>query len=60
MPAYAIWLAVDGSPHAERANDLVRRLAADGGDEVIVLHVIEVMPMRGGVDRELDEDHEAV
>lgn len=53
-------LAVDGSPHAERAAQLVRRLAAAADDEVVVLHVIEVMPMRGGVDRELDHDREAV
>ena len=53
-------LAVDGSPHAERAAELVRRLAADGGDEVVVLHVTEVMPMRGGVDVDLDHDREAV
>jgi nucleotide-binding universal stress UspA family protein len=55
-----ILLAVDGSPHAERAAELVRRLAGGGGDEVVVLHVTEVMPMRGGVDVDLDHDCEAV
>jgi nucleotide-binding universal stress UspA family protein len=53
-------LAVDGSPHAERAAELVRRLAADGGDKVVVLHVTEVMPIRGGVDVDLDQDREAM
>ncbi|HET7516498.1 MAG TPA: universal stress protein [Actinomycetes bacterium] len=53
-------LAVDGSPHAERAAELVRRLAADSGDEVVVLNVTEIMPVRGGVDVELDQDREAM
>ena len=53
-------LAVDGSPHAERAAELVRQLAKDGGNKVVVLHVIEVMPMRGGVTVELDQDRDSV
>jgi hypothetical protein len=39
-----ILVAVDGSPCAE----LGRRLAGDSGDKVVVLHVTEIMPMRGG------------
>lgn len=54
-----ILLAVDGSPHAERAAELVRQLAKDGGNTVVVLHVIEVMPMRGGVTVELDQDRDS-
>jgi len=50
-----ILLAVDGSPHAERAAELARRLAGDG-DEVVVLHVVETMPVRGGPAVELDLD----
>jgi nucleotide-binding universal stress UspA family protein len=49
-----ILLAVDGSPHAELAAKLTQRLAIDGGDEVVVLHVTEIMPMRGGTSVELD------
>jgi nucleotide-binding universal stress UspA family protein len=53
-------LAVDGSPHAERAAELARRLAGEGGDSVVVLHVTEIMPIRGGVDVDLDHDREAM
>jgi hypothetical protein len=42
-----ILLAVDGSPYAERAAELTQRLTADG-DEVVVLHVTEIMPIHGG------------
>jgi nucleotide-binding universal stress UspA family protein len=52
-------LAVDGSPHAERAAELTRRLAGESGDSVVVLHVTEVMPIRGGVDVDLNQDREA-
>jgi nucleotide-binding universal stress UspA family protein len=55
-----ILLAVDGSPHADRAAELVRRLAGDGGDEVVVLHITEVMPMRGGVSVELHQDRDGM
>jgi nucleotide-binding universal stress UspA family protein len=50
-----ILLAVDGSPYAKRAAELVRRVAA-GGDVVVVLHVKEVMPMHGGVNIEWDHE----
>ena len=53
-------MAVDGSQHADRAAALERRLAGDSGDEVVVLHVTEVMPMRGGVAMELNQDREGV
>jgi nucleotide-binding universal stress UspA family protein len=53
-----ILLAVDGSPHAELAAKLTQRLASEGGDEVVVLHVTEVMPMRGGTSAELDGGRE--
>ena len=52
-----ILLAVDGSPYAQRAAELVRRLAA-GGDKVVVLHVTEIMPIHGGTAVELDLDRE--
>jgi nucleotide-binding universal stress UspA family protein len=55
-----ILLAVDGSRQPERAAELVRQLAKDGGNKVVVLHVIEVMPMRGGVTVELDQDRDGV
>jgi nucleotide-binding universal stress UspA family protein len=54
-----IVLAVDGSPYAERAAELVRRLAT-GGDDVVVVHVTEIMPIHGGTAVELDLDREGV
>jgi nucleotide-binding universal stress UspA family protein len=51
-----ILLAVDGSPYAQRAAELVRRLAAGGDDDVIVLHVTEIMPMHGGINVEWDRE----
>ena len=39
-------LAIDGSPSARRAAELVRRLA-DGGAVVVVLHLTEIMPIHG-------------
>jgi len=54
-----ILLAVDGSSYAEQAAELARRLAGDG-DEVVVLHVAEVMPIRGGPAVELDQDRKGV
>jgi nucleotide-binding universal stress UspA family protein len=53
-----ILLAVDGSLYAQRAAELVRRLAA-GGDDVIVLNVTEIMPVYGGK-RDLDLDPEGM
>jgi hypothetical protein len=50
-----ILLAVDGSPYAQRAAELVRRLAA-GGDDVIVLHVTEIMPMHRGINVDWDRE----
>ena len=50
-----ILLALDGSPYAQRAAELVRRLA-DGGDDVVVLHVTEIMPMHGGVNLDWDRE----
>jgi nucleotide-binding universal stress UspA family protein len=54
-----ILLAVDGSPYAERAAELAQRLAADG-DEVVVLHVTEIMPIRGGVSVDVNLDVEGI
>ena len=56
----SILLAVDGSPYAERAAELVRRLAGDGGDKVVVLHVTEILPVRGGRAVELDQDRKGI
>ena len=39
-------LAIDGSPSARRAAELVRRLV-DGGAVVVVLHLTEIMPIHG-------------
>jgi nucleotide-binding universal stress UspA family protein len=55
-----ILLAVDGSPHADRAAEVVCRLAGAGGDEAVVLHVTEIMAMRGGVSVELDQDRDGM
>jgi nucleotide-binding universal stress UspA family protein len=41
-----VLLAVDGSKHAEKAVDLATKLAQSDKDEVVVLHVTEVMPTR--------------
>jgi nucleotide-binding universal stress UspA family protein len=54
-----ILLAVDGSAYAQRAAELVRRLA-EGGDDVVVLHVTEIMPIHGGTAVELDLDREGM
>jgi nucleotide-binding universal stress UspA family protein len=54
-----ILLAVDGSPYAQRAAELVGRLA-EGGDNVVVLHVTEIMPIHGGTSVELDLDGEGM
>ncbi len=43
-----ILLAVDGSPHADKAAQLAAKLAAAAGDEVVVTHVIELPPTRTG------------
>ena len=55
-----IVLAVDGSPHAAKAADLVRHVAAAGGDEVVVVHVTETMTGRAAGTLALDEDQEAI
>jgi nucleotide-binding universal stress UspA family protein len=55
-----ILLAVDGSAHADRAAALARKLATTGGDEVIVVHVTEMMVSRGAGPVELDGDREAI
>lgn len=55
-----ILLAVDGSQYAERAVELTRRLAAGSGDEVVVLHVTQIMPVRGGQAVELQGDRDAI
>jgi nucleotide-binding universal stress UspA family protein len=56
----AVLVAVDGSKHAAKAVDLATRLAQVDHDEVVVLHVTEVMPSRFrtpvSVDYALDEE----
>jgi nucleotide-binding universal stress UspA family protein len=54
-----IVLAVDSSPQAERAGTLATKLAASTGDEVVVVHVTEVMVARGGT-VELDGDRDGI
>jgi nucleotide-binding universal stress UspA family protein len=52
-----ILLAVDGSPQSDKAVQLAAKLAAVTGDEVIVTHVVEVVPTKVGVvESELRED----
>jgi nucleotide-binding universal stress UspA family protein len=41
-----VLLAVDGSKHAEKAVDLATKLAQIDHDEVVIVHVTEVMPAR--------------
>jgi nucleotide-binding universal stress UspA family protein len=41
-----ILLAVDGSKYAEKAAELVAEVGKAGGDEVVVLHVTEMLPPR--------------
>ena len=55
-----ILLAIDGSRHAQHAAGLVRRLAHDGGDDVIVVNVTEIMPVYGGATAHLDLDPKGV
>jgi nucleotide-binding universal stress UspA family protein len=54
-----ILLAVDGSPQSDKAVQLAAKVAAPTGDEVIVTHVVEVVPTKVGVsESELREDAE--
>jgi nucleotide-binding universal stress UspA family protein len=56
-----ILLPVDGSPHSEKAVQLAARLAAPAGNQVVVIHVIELIPAKmGPVELELREDGEAL
>jgi len=55
-----ILLAVDASPGAEQAAELASKLAIAGGDEVVVMHVTEILPARGGGPYELDIDSESI
>jgi nucleotide-binding universal stress UspA family protein len=55
-----ILLAVDGSTHADRATELARTLATAGGDEVVVVHVTEIMVGRAPGTVELDEDQATI
>jgi hypothetical protein len=48
------------SSYAKRVAQLVCQLAKDGGNKVVVLHVIKVMPTRGGVTVELHQDRDGV
>jgi len=55
-----ILLAVDASPGAEKAAQLACKLAVTDGDEVVVMHVTEILPIRGGGAYELDMDRESI
>jgi nucleotide-binding universal stress UspA family protein len=55
-----ILLAVDASTGAEKAAELASKLAVAGGDEVVVMHVTEIMPTRGGGAYELDMDNGSI
>jgi nucleotide-binding universal stress UspA family protein len=56
-----ILLPVDGSPQSEKAVQLAAKLAAPAGNEVAVMHVIELIPAKmGPVELELREDAEAL
>jgi nucleotide-binding universal stress UspA family protein len=56
---HPVALAVDGSRYAQRAAEIVRRLA-DGGDDVVVPNVTEIMPVYGGTTADLDLDRAGV
>jgi nucleotide-binding universal stress UspA family protein len=43
-----ILLAVDGSPQSEKAARLAAKLAAPAGSNVVVMHVIELVPTKMG------------
>ncbi|SRR6266542_3689425 len=52
-----ILLAVDGSPQSGKAAQLAAELAAPAANEVVVIHVIELVPTRmGPAELELRED----
>ena len=54
-----ILLAVDGSTYSEKAVELTRRMAAAlGDDEVVVVHVTELLPARFQVYPGLDQEHD--
>jgi nucleotide-binding universal stress UspA family protein len=56
-----ILLPVDGSPQSEQAVQLAAKLAAPGGNEVVVIHVIELIPAKmGPAEFELREDAQAL
>jgi nucleotide-binding universal stress UspA family protein len=55
-----ILLAVDSSPQAERAGDLATKLATTCGDEVVVVHVVELIAAPGGWTVDLDGDREGI
>jgi nucleotide-binding universal stress UspA family protein len=51
-----ILLAVDGSEQSDKAVELAARLAAETRDEVVVTHVIELLPSKvGATELELRE-----
>ncbi|HKQ00578.1 MAG TPA: universal stress protein [Actinomycetes bacterium] len=55
-----ILLAVDGSKYSEKAVELAKHLATVGNEEVVVVHVTELLPARfqayPGLDYEADND----
>ena len=52
-----ILLAVDGSAQSDKAAHLAAKLAAAGGDEVVVTHLIELLPTKiGPTEMEARED----
>ena len=56
-----ILLPVDGSPQSEKAVRLAAELAAPAGDQVTVMHVIELVPAKmGPVQLESREDAETL
>ncbi len=56
-----ILLPVDGSPQSEKAVQLAAKVAAPEGNEVVVIHVIEVIPAKmGPMELELREDGDAL
>jgi nucleotide-binding universal stress UspA family protein len=55
-----ILLAVDGSDHAEHAARMAEKLATATGDQVIVLHVTEVIVGRAAGPVELEDDRRGI
>jgi nucleotide-binding universal stress UspA family protein len=55
-----ILLAVDGSDHSEHAAKMATKLATATGDQVVVVHVTEILVGRAAGPVELDGDRQTI